>query len=449
MTRRVSAVFRLGFRAPFRSRFVWALLALLALVAAVLPASLKGDGTTAGDIRMILTWTFGPAFAILAAATMWSGCAAISTDIEEGRHSGAAVTPARPFELWAGRWLGLVFANALLLFAVAAGVFAQLRARGISAEETGVERRLDIVPESVARAADALFAQAVELGSVPPTVSEEEALASIKKDLATSFLPIDPGRSREWEFALRGGDAEKAVRVVFSYVSSMGTSTGCDGEIIVSSAGREILRRSVSGDDSGRAELEIPAGALAAGGGAFRASFANTGDAADGVSVLARHFESMTASVPDGGVLKNLALCTLLLLSALSALAGIGVALGTVFSFPVAAFAGAAVVFAAFIANIGIAEDGWEAHAHGGSAERGAIAAALDKAHERASIELAKFIAAADKPFIDAKPFDRLGDCVLIDARLAKASVIQTGIILPIIFGILAALALPRRELAF
>ena len=130
MIRRVAAHFVIGLRAPWRSRLVAALLVLLAATVLVLPAHLHSDGTPAGELRMLLTWTLGPAMAVLAAASLWAGCAAISPEVWDKRYASAAVTPARPFEAWLGRWLGIVAIDAALLAAVLLGVGAQVAQHG-------------------------------------------------------------------------------------------------------------------------------------------------------------------------------------------------------------------------------------------------------------------------------------------------------------------------------
>ncbi|MCL1909935.1 MAG: hypothetical protein FWG05_03260 [Kiritimatiellaeota bacterium] len=457
MIRRIAALCRLGFRAPFSSRFVWALMCVLALVVILLPMSIEVKGTSpeevgAGQVRMILTWTFGLAFVVLAAATMWSGCAALSSDIEEGRHTGAAVSPARPFEIWLGRWLGLVLANAVVLVVVAGGIYAQLNLRGLTAKDDGggrrtdVTRRLDISRESLMGTARDYYRQALELGAVPVGATEAEVIESILNDLTKELMPIEPGQKREWEFILRKGDERKNVSVTFSCVSSLGSTFGCKGEISVYD-GREageprlILTHTIGENDAGKAEFEIPAGSLA--GGRFSVVYSNAGGE-DGVSALVRHNESMIAGVGGGGVVRNLALCAAILLTLLSALAGIGVSLGAMFSFPVAAFTGAAVVFTAFVVSGGAEDDALDfGHSHGGDAEHSRVIEAFVDFSVRAS----RVVASANKPFIEANAFDRLGDGVLIDARMVWASAARTGAGLPLAFGVLAALALRRREL--
>jgi len=449
MIRRVASIIKLGFRAPFSSRFVWALLCVLGLIVVLLPANLKSDGTTAGQIRMILTWTFGPAFFVLAAATMWSGCAALSSDIEEGRHTGTAVSPARTFEIWLGRWIGLTLTNAVVLLIVAAGIWAQLRICGLGSEDTAVERRLDISRESVQRTAQSYYDRAEKIGEIPPELTQEEVLDSIKHVLDTELLPIEPGQEREWEFVLRKGDEKKRMLVAFHSISSLGGTFGATGEIRVyggrayrepdhEAARGTLALHPIGEDDAGRAKFEIPAGSIPPGN--VRVVYKNT---SDGISVLIRHTESMVVSVPGGGVVKNLVLCAAALLSLLSALAGIGVALGALFSFPVAAFTGVAVILTAFVVGGGAEEAAIDfGHSHGGVGE-----SAFVELLSEYSVRVSRVISKLNKPFIEANVFDRLGDGVLIDLRHVLKSAVQTGVLLPLVFGVLAALALRRREL--
>ena len=101
MIRRVAAHFVLGLRAPWRSRLVAALLVLLAATVLVLPAHLHSDGTPAGELRMLLTGTLGPAMAVLAAARAVGApfrrameLANVAAGIVVGKVGTAVVTPA-------------------------------------------------------------------------------------------------------------------------------------------------------------------------------------------------------------------------------------------------------------------------------------------------------------------------------------------------------------------
>lgn len=216
MIRRVAAIALLGIRAPLRSRLVLGLLALLAVIL----AGIRGDGTAQGEMRMLLTWTLGVAAGVLGAATLWAGCAAVASDIEAGRHAPTAVSPARPFEIWLGRWLGLVVVNGALLLVAVAAAFAQLKIKGISSEVTSVSRRLELDAATLRTEAERLFAHAQSQGAVPPGASKDDVIASIEKDLLTAHFPVDPGQSRQWVFALRPDDDALAMTVKFKFLSS-------------------------------------------------------------------------------------------------------------------------------------------------------------------------------------------------------------------------------------
>lgn len=445
MIRRVAALCVLGIRAPFRSRLVAALLVLLALVVVLLPIGVKGDGTPAGDIRMLLTWTLGISFGILAAATLWAGCATVSSDIEDGRHVMTAVSPARPFEIWLGRWLGLVITNALVLLVVISGVALQLKIKGLSSEDTAVSRKLVIDKTSIESEVSSIYRYAVSQGAVPEGSDPVAVQTSIRKDLLTSYLPIDPAQSRQWVFILEKGDADRDLQVEFSYVSSYGSSSGCKGECVVNDdKGEYVASQDVVESDNGIVSFVIPAGVLS-GSRFFSVSFTNRADAESGAGVLVRHLESMRVLVPDGGVMRNIVKCGLALLSLLALLAAIGVTCGTMFSFPVATFAATALVFIGIVGRSDLFEEGMElAHSHDEAVGEKSV---FTKGMEQFSAALSTGVTFTTESFSDTEAIDRLGDGMAIEAKAVAKSVFYTGIILPLLFGLLAALALRRREL--
>lgn len=445
MIRRVAALCILGIRAPFRSRLVAGLLVLLAAVVILLPLGIQGDGTPAGDLRMLLTWTLGIAFGILCAATIWAGCATVSSDIEEGRHVLTAVSPASPFEIWLGRWLGLVITNAILLAVVILSVAVQIHIKGLSAEDTAVFRRLELDQQSIDDEVDSLYEQARSQNAVPSGATKEQVLQSIRDDIATADLPIDPGFRRRWVFNLKKGDAEKEMRVTFAFLSSYGTALGCKGACSASRENGDVVaEQQITEDDNGRISFWIPAGALS-GDRVATIDFTNTGDPDAGIAILVRHLESMQVLIEDGGVMKNLFKCSVAMLSLLALLAAVGVACGTMFSFPVATFAGTALVCISLLGNSNMIEEGIAAgHSH---RDPNQVESAFSRFLDNFSVTISSWVSSVDKPFVDVHALDHLGDSILIDSRSVLRSVFITGIALPLAFGVLAALALKRREL--
>lgn len=443
MIRRIAAICLLGIRAPLRSRFVPGLLVLLAAVLILLPIGIKSDGTAAGDVRMLLTWMLGIAFGILCVSTMWSGCATVSMDIEAGRHVLTAVSPVRPIEVWLGHWLGILITNAVLLLIVVVAIVVQLRIRGLSAEDTAVYRRLALDEQSVEAEVDAIYVEANRMGVIPEGASENDVRRSIAKDFKEAYLSVDPGTSRRWVFTLKPEDGDRAIRVNFSFLSSYGLASGCEGVCTVSTAdGKVVARHEISGDEAEDVLLAIPKGALS--GEAFAyVVFQNTADPESGVSVLVSHFESMHMLVRDGGVLRNLMKCSLAMFSLLALLGAIGVSCGTLFSFPVATFAGSAVVLMMVLGSSGMVEEGaGHGHSHGEKTTPSAWSQAMDVFSKRLSVG----VSAISQPFSDTEALDRLGDSSYIEPRKVLRALVLTGGSYPVLLGLLGALALRRRE---
>ncbi|MBQ3809464.1 MAG: hypothetical protein II839_01435 [Kiritimatiellae bacterium] len=438
----------LGLRAPLRSRFVFALLALLGAAVLLLPVQLKGDGTTAGTLRMLLAWTLGAAVALLSVSTLWAGCAAVSGDVEGKRHAGAAVSSARPFELWLGRWLGLVALDAAVLAVVLLAVFVQVRARGLGPADTAVRTYLPLDPASFETEVDRVLENAI--ARMPPDKRPDGDPArraamreSVREDLGgDAFLPLEPGEGRHWVFRLPAGPDPGPATFEFSFMSSYGESQGVRGSLTLRRpAGATLAEREVTTDDSGYVRIPLPAGTFA-GADAVEAVFENR-EGADGAAVLLRHDRAARLSVPAGGLPRNLAKTGLAVLALLSLLAALGLTCGCAFSFPVAAFAASAVCAMVVVSGgSAFSSDDPASHdrSHGGS---GGVSAAIRPFARR----VARALDAATAPYDRAEAIDRLGDGVAVSGPAAWRALALDGVALPLLLGLLGAAALRRREL--
>lgn len=457
--RPVLAGFALGLRAPLRSKFVFALLALLGAAVLLLPIQLKGDGTDAGALRMLLTWTLGVAVALLSVSTLWAGCAAVSGDVEGKRHAGAAVSSARPFELWLGRWLGLVALDAAVLAAVLAATFVQVRARGLGPDATAVREYLPVDPASFEAEVDRILDDAI--ARMPPDARPDgdpdrraAMRESVRKDLGSdAYLPLDPGRERRWLFELPWGRGNRRPRegdrvdFEFSFMSSYGDQQGVRGLLrLLAGDGRELVRRDVTTDDNGSFRIPLDANAITQalnGGDVIEAVFGNT-EGEGGAAVLLRHDRAARLSVPAGGLAANLATAFFALLALLSLLAALGLSCGCALSFPVAAFA--ATALCAMVAVSGgsafsdDADDDGHGHSHGGP---GAVVSAIMPYAKT----VARTLSSATEPFDRTEALDRLGDGVAVSGRAAFRALLLDGVALPLLLGLLGAAALKRREL--
>src|SRR5687768_1861797 len=138
--RRLSAIIGLTWKAAFRYRLFWVLTILLLSSVIVLPLIIKDDGTARGFTQILLTYTLGTITTLLGFATLWLSCGTLARDIEEAQIQMIVVKPIPRWQIWIGKWLGLVLLNALLLSISGASVFflLQYRAKSLPAAEQAV-----------------------------------------------------------------------------------------------------------------------------------------------------------------------------------------------------------------------------------------------------------------------------------------------------------------------
>src|SRR5207249_7067393 len=108
------------------------------LVAAVvaLPLVIKHDGTARGFTQLLLTYTLSAITGLLGFATLWLACGTLARDVEECQMQMVAVKPVARWQIWLGKWLGIMMLNLLLLAVSGAAVYLlmQWRARQLPAE---------------------------------------------------------------------------------------------------------------------------------------------------------------------------------------------------------------------------------------------------------------------------------------------------------------------------
>src|SRR6476661_5312394 len=131
---RLLAIAGLTVRAAFRYRLVVVMAALLVGGVIVLPIIIKDDGTARGFTQIVLTYTLALITALLGFVTIWLGCGTLAKEIEEAQMQMLAVKPIARWQIWLGKWLGIMALNALLLAVSGAAVFSlmQWKARHLS-----------------------------------------------------------------------------------------------------------------------------------------------------------------------------------------------------------------------------------------------------------------------------------------------------------------------------
>src|SRR3990172_9521764 len=102
------AIAWLTWKAAFRFR-LFIVVAVLLLGAVVgLPILIKDDGTARGFTQILLTYTLSVIAALLGLSTLWLACGTLARDIEECQMQVVATKPIARWQIWLGKWLGIV-----------------------------------------------------------------------------------------------------------------------------------------------------------------------------------------------------------------------------------------------------------------------------------------------------------------------------------------------------
>src|ERR1051325_12166156 len=111
---RLLAIAKLTLKAAFRYRLVQILMALLLGAVIGFPLVIKHDGTARGFTQILLTYTLGTIVTLLAFATLWLACGTLARDVEECQIQMVAVKPVARWEIWVGKWTGIMLLNLFL-----------------------------------------------------------------------------------------------------------------------------------------------------------------------------------------------------------------------------------------------------------------------------------------------------------------------------------------------
>src|ERR1700729_70518 len=126
---RLFAIITLTWKAAFRYRLFWVIAALLLAAVVGLPLLIKDDGTAAGFAQILITYTLSAVTALLGFCTLWLACGTLARDVEDCQMQMVAVKPIARWQIWLGKWLGIVTLNAALLAVAGGSIYGLLEWR--------------------------------------------------------------------------------------------------------------------------------------------------------------------------------------------------------------------------------------------------------------------------------------------------------------------------------
>lgn len=363
--RQIQGVTLLALRASIRTRVVMFLVLLQVICALALPRVLQGDGTPAGDLDILLTYTLGFAFAIQTMATLWSCCSLFAGEISSLRIQMTAVKPTGFAVLWFGRWLALLLLNAALLALIYSLVYFQIR-RVQHREGWGPE----VIPAArhVARPLlpspeeDALriFERMKSAGKLPEDLTESEILKTLEEQECERYDIINPGDELRLNFVLvREVSPDEEILLRIKFDTEYSTRSHVKGVFRLQVAGVPDDFIEVPLDSVTSNEITIPFKVSEFIKGSekgdlprkFMLSFIYSDQDKKAPALMLRLRQDVVLMIPGGSFEMNLVRSAFVQWSVLAVLAAFGLALSACFSFPVASFTATVVLALIMIAG--------------------------------------------------------------------------------------------------
>ena len=353
---RLYAIAWLTWKAALRFRLFLVVSALLLISVVGLPLLLKDDGTARGFTQILLTYTLTAITALLGLSTLWLACGTLARDIEECQVQMLAVKPIARWQIWLGKWLGIVSLDAVLLALSGACVYGllQWRANRLPPDQQQVLRNEVLVARGAAREKnfdkeiDARTDQALHerLEKNPldaGNVDVGEVRRQIRENIKAAYQLVRPGYpSRPWRInlgparhRLRGQPLFLRLKFNTGESAYKGITVTYQGMFQVGAPPKTRFWQSglLSMSAETYHEFQIPPD-LFDEEGVLTVIFANPNDTAllfpleDGLEVLYR----------EGGFGPSFARALGIILCWMALLAAVGLASASILSFPVAAF---------------------------------------------------------------------------------------------------------------
>ncbi len=205
------AVAGLTWKAAFRFKLFWVLCGLLIASVVLLPLLLKDDKSARGFIQLMLTYNLSIITALLGLSTLWLACGSLARDIEDCQMQVVAVKPIPRWQIWLGKWLGIMALNVSLLTFAGTSVYVllQLRARNLPpAQQAILQNEIFVARGSLKEPMPDIEAavereyQARARNTQLSAENERELKNLLREQLKMGVQVVPTGVPRQWQLDL-------------------------------------------------------------------------------------------------------------------------------------------------------------------------------------------------------------------------------------------------------
>jgi hypothetical protein len=356
---RILAISWLTWKAALRFKLFLVIAVLLILAVVGLPLVIKDDGTARGFTQIILTYTLSAITALLGLSTLWLSCGTLARDIEECQIQVVATKPIARWQIWIGKWLGIVTLNAALLAISGACVYGllQWRATKLPAAEQKILREQVLVargsatPQNPVAEIDAETRQVLQerLKSSPELAGSAdlpEVEKQIREQVKAVYQIVPPGYLRQWHVDLssqKDSLRDRPLQLRIKFNSATGGTGGTFAGVWQVGDSQKMepwQSEPMSLSPNTFHEFQIPANLLDD-KGVLTIAFLNANTT---TSLLFPVEDGMEVLFPEGGFALNFARGLGIIFCWMALMAAIGLMAASFLSFPVAAFFSMAVL---------------------------------------------------------------------------------------------------------
>jgi len=343
--RRCLAIASQTVTAAFRFRAVVAVVFLLLICVAGLPFVIKHNGTARMFANVMLTYNLYVITGLLAFTTLWLACGTLAGEISSGQLQMVVAKPIARWQIWLGKWLGILAVNALLLgVASSAAVLLMFwRAHELSPDEQ------KILHQQVLVARGGLHEAPVDLDADVERMYEnrrnDESVRGLDPEFVKQQLRLlvkaqqetaPPNYERIWDLDLGARRLFLRDRILYLRVKFHAASQNAAGLfnlvwVIGDAASGQSVRmpRQMAADSF--QEFPIPPNLFSA-DGKLRIQCENR----DSTTLLFPLSDGLELLYPDGGFALNYARGVGIIFCWLALIAAMGLAVSTFLPFPVA-----------------------------------------------------------------------------------------------------------------
>lgn len=209
--RPVLAIVKLTWKAALRYRLFVIVATLLVGSVIILPLLVKDDGTARGFSQILLTYTLSVITALLAIATLWLSCGLLARDIEDCQMQMVAVKPIPRWQIWLGKWAGIMTLNAVLLAVSGGAVYGLLMYRAdrlppkerskLFSEILVARGSLKEKPFDIPRVVDTIMAEKLKQANTNGLDFTEER-TFVAQQYRASLEVVPPNSVRQWKIPI-------------------------------------------------------------------------------------------------------------------------------------------------------------------------------------------------------------------------------------------------------